>query len=131
MTIYAEPDDVLVRLRRTDFEDGERDQIAAWLDDAEVAIRARLVNLEQLITAGTVSAETLKSVMARAVVRVAQNPEGWRTEAFDEEWGPTRDQALSSGQVYISPEEWTQLMPWTSGQGLPQAFSLTLGTPCE
>lgn len=131
MTIYALPGDVLVRLRRSAYDPGEQDQIAAWLDDAEVAIRARLVNLDQLVAAGTVSPDTLKSVMARAVARVALNPEGWRTEAFDEEWGPTRDQALSTGQVYISDDEWSQLMPWTSGAGLPQVFSLPMGTPCD
>lgn len=134
---YAEVSDVTRRLGRDDLDDVETEQIQAWLEDAESQIRSRIRNLDAIVVTdppappatlapGQILASTLRSVEARAVVRVALNPEGYRSWGTDDV-ERTRDTALSSGQIYIAPDEWVELQPHLV-QPMPQAYTLTLGT---
>lgn len=125
---YATRDDVQRRLGRPVTDPNEREQIDAWLEDAEGLIRSQLPGLDDLVDTGRVSQGTVVSVTARAVVRVALNPEGWRQVSIDD-FHRTRDQAVSDGQLHITDAEWAELMPWVHRTGEPTAYMLTLGTP--
>lgn len=111
---YAAPAEVAVLLGR-DFLASETAQCQAFLDDAEGQILERLPDLLANLTAGTLTAATIKRVEIRAVRRVMLNPEGKKTERLDD-YSFGRDDVTASGEVYISDEEWSWLIPtMTSG----------------
>ena len=59
------------------------------------------------------SAEVVR-VLATAVLRVMKNPDGKRQEAIDD-YSWQRDQAVSAGLLYISDEEFSDLIPGAEG----------------
>ncbi len=59
------------------------------------------------------SAEVVR-VLATAVLRVMKNPDGKRQEAIDD-YSWQRDQAVSAGLLYISDEEFGDLIPGSEG----------------
>lgn len=64
--------------------------------------------LEARLAAGTVNEATVVSVVEDMIVRVLRNVRGLRQVSIDD-YSATIDQAISSGQLYLSPEERARL----------------------
>lgn len=73
------------------------------------------VGTEQWIADGRTKAATVVSVVEDMVVRVARNPRGLRQVSIDDFTG-TIDQALSSGGLYLAPDELERLTPTQTGR---------------
>lgn len=119
---YATWQDVQDRVGRT-LTDLERRQVDAWLDDIESSILApaRVPDLHQLVADGTLLRQTVVKIEAAAVIRVLRNPEGKLIERIDD-YSWTRDSATSTGQLYLTDDEWAELTPSTA----TDAFSIRL-----
>ena len=71
-------------------------------------------NLDTAVAADAdLSAEVVR-VIATAVLRVMKNPDGKRQESIDD-YSWQRDQAVSAGLLYISDEEFGDLIPGSEG----------------
>ena len=114
---YATVNDVEVRFGRT-LSAAEVAQVTAWIEDLEAEILERIPLLESLILAGRPTAGTLKRVIAGAVIRKLQNPEGLRTTTVaidDYSTTKTVDSANSTGWLGLTDDEWSLLLPGSSG----------------
>jgi len=80
------------------------------LKDAEAIITARLPTLAARVTAGTLTSSLIEAVQVAMVLRVMQNPEGKRQESIDD-YSWTRDNAVSSGLLYLGEDELARLLP--------------------
>jgi hypothetical protein len=60
--------------------------------------------LDQRVADGRLSVETVKAVVKAMVLRVLRNPDGLRQFTSDDA-SFTRDNAVSGGLLYLSPEE--------------------------
>jgi hypothetical protein len=69
----------------------------------------------EIATDADLSAEVVR-VLATAVLRVMKNPDGKRQESIDD-YSWQRDQAVSAGLLYISDDEFSDLIPEASGPG--------------
>lgn len=126
MTTYAGVSDVEVELGRPISTEEETAQVTRWLERAEGLIRARISDLDDQVTAGTIDENLLIWVEAAAVARKAINPEGLRsvTRSIDDgSVTKVRDSALSDGVLRITDEEWAMLIP-SRPRG---AFTIRLG----
>lgn len=109
--------------------DAESQLAAAWIDEASQQVRDEVpdvdgLDVDERITAGSLSAGTVRSVVARMVRRVLMNPEGvrQRTHTLDDfQETITVDSALSSGEMFISPREMNRLTGLT---GRRRAFEI-------
>lgn len=120
---YATVADVEVRYGRT-LTAAESAQVTAWIDDLEAEILERIPDLAALITAGRPTLATLKRVICAAVIRKLQNPEGLRTTTVaidDYSTTKTVDSSNSGGFLGLSDDEWSLLLPGSSGD----AFTIT------
>ena len=120
---YATVSDVEVRYGRT-LTAGEAAQVTAWIDDLESEILERIPDLEDLITDGRPTAATLKRVISAAIIRKLQNPSGLRTRTVaidDYSTTETVDSANSAGYLGLTDDEWSLLLPGSSGD----AFTIT------
>jgi len=120
---YTEVADVEVRYGRT-LTASESAQVAAWIDDLEAEIRERIPNLEALIVLGRPTYGTLKRVISAAIIRKLQNPSGLRTRTVaidDYSTTETVDAANSAGYLGLTDDEWSLLLPGSSGD----AFTIT------
>lgn len=110
---YATVEDVATRLGRPITEPTEVAQVDAWLEDVEVLIRARVPDLDALVTAGTPPEPVVVMVESNAVVRMVRNPEGKTQERIDDySWGlPANPYA---GSLYLTDVEWGLLEPGAS-----------------
>jgi hypothetical protein len=70
--------------------------------------------------AGTVSDGAITFVLSAMVLRVLRNPNGVRSWSVDD-YSETRDNALSAGSLYASPDE-MRCCGWASGRS--GAFSV-------
>lgn len=123
----AGTDDVAVRLGRS-LSSAESDQAQAFLDDAEVLIRQRIPDLDARTAADSAFADLVVMVEVRSARRVMQNPDGARTDSVsidDYQRNRTLDGAISTGEVYISDDEWAQLLGLRTGG----AFQMWVGYP--
>ena len=114
---YATVNDVEVRFGRT-LSAAEVAQVTAWIEDLEAEILERIPLLEALILAGRPTTGTLKRVIAGAVIRKLQNPEGLRTTTVaidDYSTTKTVDSANSTGWLGLTDDEWSLLLPGSSG----------------
>ena len=114
---YATVNDVEVRYGRT-LTAAETAQVTAWIEDLEAEILERIPLLEALILAGRPTTGTLKRVIAGAVIRKLQNPEGLRTTTVaidDYSTTKTVDSANSTGWLGLTDDEWSLLLPGSSG----------------
>jgi hypothetical protein len=114
---YATVNDVEVRFGRT-LSATEVAQVTAWIEDLEAEILERIPLLEALILAGRPTTGTLKRVIAGAVIRKLQNPEGLRTTTVaidDYSTTKTVDSANSTGWLGLTDDEWSLLLPGSSG----------------
>jgi hypothetical protein len=114
---YATVNDVEVRYGRT-LTAAETAQVTAWIEDLEAEILERIPLLEALILAGRPTMATLKRVVCAAVIRKLQNPEGLRTTTVaidDYSTTKTVDSANSTGWLGLTDDEWSLLLPGSSG----------------
>lgn len=114
---YATVSDVEVRYGRT-LTASESAQVGAWIDDLESEIAERIPALSDLIVAGRPTVATLKRVVAAAVIRKLHNPEGLRTTTVaidDYSTTKTVDSSNSAGYLGLTDEEWSLLLPGSSG----------------
>ena len=114
---YATVSDVEVRYGRA-LTTAESAQVSAWIEDLEAEILERIPLLADLILAGRPTAGTLKRVIAGAVIRKLQNPEGLRTTTVaidDYSTTKTVDSANSPGWLGLTDDEWSLLLPGSSG----------------
>ena len=120
---YAAVTDVEVRYGRT-LSAPESAQVTAWIEDLESEIHERIPNLLDLIVAGRPTDATLRRVICAAVIRKLQNPEGLRTTTVaidDYSTTKTVDSSNSGGFLSLTDDEWSLLLPGSSGD----AFTIT------
>jgi len=120
---FAAVTDVEVRYGRT-LTATESAQVTAWIDDLEAEIGERIPNLLDLIQLGRPTDGTLRRVICAAVIRKLQNPEGLRTTTVaidDYSTTKTVDSANSAGALGLTDDEWSLLLPGSSGD----AFTIT------
>lgn len=97
--------------------DDEIQLAASWINEASQQLRDEVpdvdgLDVDERITAGSLSAATVRSVVARMVRRVMMNPEGARQRAQsidDYSESVTVDSSLSSGEMFISARELKRL----------------------
>ena len=120
---FAAVTDVEVRYGRI-LTATESAQVTAWIDDLEAEIGERIPNLLDLIQLGRPTDGTLRRVICAAVIRKLQNPEGLRTTTVaidDYSTTKTVDAANSAGALGLTDDEWSLLLPGSSGD----AFTIT------
>ena len=121
---YATVSDVEVRYGRT-LTPAESAQVTAWIDDLEGEILERIPLLESLVLAGRPSLSTLRKLLASAIIRHLDNPKGLKskTVAIDD-YSTTEQpwiQGTPGGGPELSDEDWTKLLPGSSGD----SFTIT------
>lgn len=120
---YATVSDVEVRYGRT-LTTAEAAQVGAWIDDLESEILERIPLLESLVVAGRPTVSTLRRVISAAIIRKLQNPQGLRTRTVaidDYSTTETVDAANSAGYLGLTEDEWSLLLPGSSGD----SFTIT------
>ena len=120
---YATVSDVEVRYGRT-LTTAESAQVGAWIDDLEAEVLERIPALEALILLGRPTLGTLRRVISAAIIRKLQNPSGLRTRTVaidDYSTTETVDAANSAGYLGLTDDEWSLLLPGSSGD----AFTIT------
>lgn len=121
---YASADDVAARLGRT-LSTAETDQVEVLLEDVESLIRSRIPTLDAAVDASSPDSSVVVRVEAWAVVRFMKNPDGKYTESVAGQYSFSRDQALATGQLYLSDEDWEALIPATGSYST--VFEIQLG----
>lgn len=117
---FATPEDVQKRLGR-DLTAAEVLQVDEWLQDLEADIRARIPDIDALMTdteTGESYTRTVTRVVAETIVAKLKNPKGLRqyTESVDDySLTETVDVANSSGRLMISDDDWDLLIPSLNG----------------
>jgi len=120
---YAAASDVEVRYGRT-LTASEKAQTEAWIEDLDSEIRERIPDLDGMVSAGRPTHGTLLRVICAAVIRKLQNPEGLRTTTVaidDYSTTKTVDSTNSAGFLSLTDDEWSLLLPGSSGD----AFTIT------
>jgi hypothetical protein len=98
-----------------------------WINGVENQIRAAVPDLDTRIAADPTFRGVVVHIVAAAVARVARNPEGLRSVTRSVDDGSvtkTVDSSRSAGGLYLTDDEWTQLLP------LNEAFTIRLGPRC-
>lgn len=116
--------DVAAQLGRPITDELEVKQIEAWIAGAEIVIRKRYPNLDQLIADVRIDQKTVDYVEAIAVARYARNPEGATSSSsmiddYQQSFG-TRNAVATIG---LLDDEWALLAP--SDSGSTGAFTIT------
>lgn len=116
--------DVATQLGRDITDPLEVNQITAWLEMAELVIRQRYPNLDQLIASGRISQDAVDMVEASAVARHSLNPEGYtsKSERIDD-YQQTYGMTNSTTGITFTDTEWALLTP--SDSGAEGAFTIT------
>ena len=116
--------DVATQLGRDITDPLEVNQITAWLEMAELVIRQRYPNLDQLIASGRISQDAVDMVEASAVARHSLNPEGYtsKSERIDD-YQQTYGMTNSAVGITFTDSEWALLTPTDSGA--EGAFTIT------
>lgn len=104
---YASPSDVQSRLGRQLTAD-ETSQVETLLADAEILIKAKIPDLDEKVTAGTIAEETVVYVTANAVKRLVQNPNGYVSET-DGDYTYQINWRLATAELEIADKEWALL----------------------
>jgi hypothetical protein len=115
MEPYADWSDV--KIGRS-FTSDEIESVVYWIDQASQMVRDSVpdvggYDVDERITAGSLSAATVRDVVAGMVRRVMLNPEG--NSATTEQTGPfavtkTKATANAAGDLYIKSRELSRLM---------------------
>lgn len=106
--------------------DDETRVATTLLADAWVELLARVPDLDGRMADGRVSDGLVRRVVAAMVVRVLRNPEAIRQWSVDDA-SFTRDQLVSSGVLYASPDEIGLLIGTPAGPLPPLSFSGSYG----
>jgi hypothetical protein len=106
--------------------DAEKTVANALLIDAWVELLARIPDLEDRMVAGRVSDALVRRVVAAMAVRVLKNPDAIRQWQIDDA-SFTRDQLVSSGMLYASPDELGLLLGTPAMPPPPLSFSASYG----
>lgn len=110
---YATVADVAVRLGRPIVDTAEVAQTEAYLGDVEQMIVARIPDLDEQVTNGTLPGAVVVTVESNAVVRKLRNPDGKVQERIDDySYGFAKEAARSD--LFITDEEWAMLTPGSS-----------------
>lgn len=121
-------DDVEQRLLNRVFSDDERRVIDRWIGDLLAEIRLSIGDLDKLAEDPNYQS-TLKRVISASVKRVLDNPRGLRQMSIsidDYTRSETIDSTSSAGLLYLTGDEWSQLVPALDGD----SFSIRLsGSP--
>lgn len=120
---YATVEDVVARYGRT-LTVGESAQVGEWLEDLSSDVRFRIPDVEVRILASLDYARLVKRVVAETIISKLRNPEGLRQRTVSvDDYSETKtiDSSNSAGRLSISDEDWSLLLPATSGD----AFSIT------
>lgn len=128
MEPFADVQDVAAIWRP--LSDAETVLAASWISEASQQVRDEVpdvdgLDVDERVAAGVLSAATVRSVVARMVLRVLKNPEGARQRSQtvdDYSESITVDGSLSSGEMFISPREMARLLG--SRGGSVSAFSV-------
>lgn len=104
---YATADDVAVRWAR-ELNAEETALVNVRLEDAERMIRRRIPDLDSKVQAGAINAEDVVQVESDAVLRLARNPEGYKSET-DGDYTYTLADGLTAGALGITDDEWAIL----------------------
>lgn len=120
----ASVQDVATQLRRPIDDPLEINQVTAWIEMAELVIRQRYPNLDQLIASGRISQDAVDMVEASAVARHSLNPEGYtsKSERIDD-YQRTFGMTNSAVGIKFTDSEWALLTP--SDSGAEGAFTIT------
>jgi hypothetical protein len=105
----------------------EESSVQFLLDDAWAVLLVSVPDLEDRMTSGAVTGPLASFVVSSMVLRVLRNPNGVRQWSVDD-YSETRDNAVSSGALYVAPGEVDLL----TGRANPQrrgAFSVGPGQP--
>ena len=98
------------------------------LDDAWAILLAVVPDIDARVVAGTTSTNLVISVVSAMVLRVLRNPEGIRQWSVDDA-SFTRDNSLSAGGLFVSPEE-VALLTGAASQAAAGAFTIrAVGAP--
>ena len=120
----ASVQDVATQLGRPIDDPLEINQVTAWIEMAELAIRQRYPNLDQLIADKRISQNAVNMVEASAVARHSLNPEGYtsKSERIDD-YQQTYGMTNSAVGITLTDSEWALLTP--SDSGAEGAFTIT------
>lgn len=120
----ASVQDVATQLGREITEPTEIAQVLAWIELADMTIRSRYPNLDQLTASRRIDPRTVDLVEAVAVARYARNPEGYtsKSEGIDD-YTTTYGLRNASVSIELTDAEWTLLTP--SDSGAAGAFTIT------
>lgn len=120
----ASVQDVATQLGRPIDDPLEINQVTAWIEMAELAIRQRYSNLDQLIADKRISQNAVNMVEASAVARHSLNPEGYtsKSERIDD-YQRTYGMTNSAVGITFTDTEWALLTP--SDSGAEGAFTIT------
>lgn len=120
----ASVQDVATQLGRPIDDPLEINQVTAWIEMAELAIRQRYPNLDQLIADKRISQNAVNMVEASAVARHSLNPEGYtsKSERIDD-YQQTYGMTNSAVGITFTDSEWALLTP--SDSGAEGAFTIT------
>lgn len=118
---YVQPAEISVLLGVT-FSTAEIAQCAAFIAEAEGDILFRIPDLAAREIAGTTKAADVARVVRRAVRRVMLNPDAKDNEKVDD-YSFGRSDSVASGELVITDEEWSWLVPSVSPG---DSFSITM-----
>jgi hypothetical protein len=102
MAYVVSTEDIETRWRP--LSDAERVVATALLADATAMVDAKRPLLASQVAAGDIPASVVEAVLVQMVLRVLKNPDGKRQESIDD-YAWTRDNAVASGQLYVTAEE--------------------------
>ncbi|MGP9490056.1 Gp19/Gp15/Gp42 family protein [Glutamicibacter sp. AOP5-A2-7] len=125
---FATWQDVQGRLGRT-LTPEETAQVEEWILDLEADIRARIPDVDSLMSdpeAGASYSRTVKRVVAETIVAKLRNPNGLRQSTVsidDYSRTETIDSTNSSGRLQITDDDWELLVPAVAGD----AFTIRIG----
>ena len=116
--------DVATQLGRAIDDPLEINQVASWIELAELTIRKTYPNLDELVSSGRINQNAVNLVEASAVARYARNPEGFtskssRIDDYQETYGMTN----SVPEIQLTDAEWSLIAP--SDSGADGAFTIT------
>ena len=122
--MWATVDDIKDRYIGGDLPatDGE---IQVLIDDAEDIIRREIPDIEELIDSGEVPENRVRRIVAKMVIRVLRNPDGYRSTnltsgPFSQGYTWAGD---NPGELTLTDEDKDDLMPGMGGQ---RAYSVDM-----
>ena len=122
--MWATVDDIKDRYIGGDLPatDGE---IQVLIDDAEDIIRREIPDIEELIDSGEVPENRVRRIIAKMVIRVLRNPDGYRSTnltsgPFSQGYTWAGD---NPGELTLTDEDKDDLMPGMGGQ---RAYSVDM-----